>query len=105
MSRLVMLSGVTTVKTGFAVSAGDRGTGEHRIGYAACKDAFERGNIVETRHLIALWRIIAALPHVAKSNSSEVGVRSSGVLSSATPAGRTRGRARISIGRDPDQAA
>jgi len=75
MSRLVMLSDETGLRAYAGVAPGHRMTASHRIDYSACKDAVGRANIAETRHLTALWRIIAALPVVPVLLGGVVGGR------------------------------
>jgi hypothetical protein len=57
MSRLVMLSDATGVRAYARVMPDRIPAQQHQSGYGACKDARERANTVQTRHLDALWRI------------------------------------------------
>jgi hypothetical protein len=65
MSRLVMLSDETGLRAYAGVAPthapAPRLARLHRIDYSACKDPAGRANTVETRHLLALRRISAAL--------------------------------------------
>lgn len=66
MSRLVMLSDATGVRAYARVMPDRIPAQQHQSGYGACKDARERANTVQTRHLDALWRITTAGLLVAK---------------------------------------
>ena len=66
MSRLVMLSDATGVRAYARVMPDRIPAQQHQSGYGACKDARERANTVQTRHLDALWRITTTEPLVAK---------------------------------------
>jgi hypothetical protein len=66
MSRLVMLSDATGVRAYAGVMPTRMLAQKHQSGYGACKDAAERANTAQTRHLTALWRITTASRLVAK---------------------------------------
>jgi len=74
MSRLVMLSDATGVRAYDGLAPGVVLAGRQRGDYTACKDAAERANTVQTRHLTALRRIITASPLVPYDTSCAVSV-------------------------------
>ena len=94
MSRLVMLSDATGVRAYARVMPDRIPAQQHQSGYGACKDARERANTVQTRHLDALWRITTAGLLVAKEyelHRQRLGTDGTDLV---FPSRRTRGRGR-----------
>jgi hypothetical protein len=92
MSRLVMLSDATGVRAYAGVMPTRIPAQQHQSGYGACKDARERANTVQTRHLDALWRITATSRLVAKEYELRRQRLGADGTSSVFPSWRTRCR-------------
>lgn len=97
MSRLVMLSDETGLRAYAGVAPAPEQAVSHRIDYSACKDTAERANTVETRHLIALWRIISAPLSVPVGSEWHGRSPGAGAVSYVVRSGLIAGRGRKSI--------
>ena len=97
MSRLVMLSDETGLRAYAGVAPAALQAVSHRIDYSACKNAAARANTVETRHLIALWRINSALPPVPVGGEWHGQSPGTGAVSNAVQSGLIAGRGRKPI--------
>jgi hypothetical protein len=89
-----MLSDATGVRAYAGVMPARTLAQMHQSGYGACKDAAERANIAETRHLAALWRITTASRLVAKDCEQRRLRLGLDDIFQVIPAGRTCGRHR-----------